>query len=65
LHKAQVKVDEGERVLGVDGQDGAFRVQTSKASIDARKVVLATGRRGNFRASSACPARTCPMSPTV
>ena len=49
LHKAQVKVDEGVRVLGVEGKDGAFRVQTSKGSIDARKVVLATGRRGTPR----------------
>ncbi len=49
LHKAQVKVDEGVRVLGIEGQDGAFRVQTSKGSIDARKIVLATGRRGTPR----------------
>ena len=49
LHKAEVRVDEGVKVLGVEGADGAFRVQTSKGSIDARKVVLATGRRGTPR----------------
>lgn len=49
LHKAQVKVDEGVRVLGIEGANGAFRVETSKGTIDARKVVLATGLRGTPR----------------
>ena len=49
LDKAQVKVDEDVRVLGIEGADGAFRVQTSKGTVEARKVVLATGLRGTPR----------------
>ena len=49
LHKAKVKVDEGVRVLGIEGADGAFRVQTSQGTVEARKVVLATGLRGTPR----------------
>ena len=49
LKKAEVGVDEGVKVLGLEGSDGAFRVQTSQGTIDARKVVLATGRRGTPR----------------
>lgn len=54
LHKAGVKVDEGVKVLEIDGDDGAFRVQTSKGSIDAKKIVLATGLRGTPR-KIGCP----------
>src|SRR5207253_3099457 len=32
-----------------EGQDGAFRVQTNRGPMDARKVVLATGLRGTPR----------------
>jgi thioredoxin reductase/Pyruvate/2-oxoacid:ferredoxin oxidoreductase delta subunit len=49
LGKAGIRIDEGVRVLGVDGNDGAFRVQTDKGYVDAGKVVLATGRRGTPR----------------
>ena len=49
LRKAEVKVEEGVKVLGIEGADGAFRVQTSKGSLEARKVILATGMRGNPR----------------
>jgi thioredoxin reductase/NAD-dependent dihydropyrimidine dehydrogenase PreA subunit len=49
LDKARIRIDEGVRVLGVDGNDGAFRVQTDKGYLDAAKVVLATGRRGTPR----------------
>ena len=49
LKKAQVRVGEGVRVLGVEGKDGAFRVQTDKGYVDTGKVVLATGRRGTPR----------------
>ena len=49
LRKAAVRIDEGVRVLGIEGNDGAFRVQTDKGYVDAAKVVLATGRRGTPR----------------
>ena len=49
LRKADIKIEEGIRVLGIEGHDGAFNVQTSAGSVDARKVVLATGRRGTPR----------------
>jgi thioredoxin reductase/Pyruvate/2-oxoacid:ferredoxin oxidoreductase delta subunit len=49
LKKAAVRIDEGVRVLGIEGKDGAFRVQTDKGYVDAGKVVLATGRRGTPR----------------
>jgi thioredoxin reductase/NAD-dependent dihydropyrimidine dehydrogenase PreA subunit len=43
------RVDERAKVIGVDGQDGAFVVRTERGSVAARKVVLATGRRGSPR----------------
>ncbi|MGZ6135088.1 MAG: NAD(P)-binding domain-containing protein, partial [Myxococcaceae bacterium] len=49
LKKAAIRVDEGVRVLAIEGNDGAFRVQTDKGYVDAGKVVLATGRRGTPR----------------
>jgi len=49
LGKAGIRVEEGVRVLAVDGSDGAFRVQTDKGYVDAGKVVVATGRRGTPR----------------
>ena len=49
LNKANVGIDEGVKVTGIEGSDGAFRVQTSRGSIDARKVILATGLRGTPR----------------
>src|SRR3989441_3426626 len=49
LRKASVTVEEGVKVSGIEGQDGAFRVQTSRGPMDARKVVLATGLRGTPR----------------
>jgi thioredoxin reductase/Pyruvate/2-oxoacid:ferredoxin oxidoreductase delta subunit len=49
LHKVGVKVDEGIQVTGIDGEDGAFTVHTSKGAVRARKVVLAIGRRGTPR----------------
>jgi dihydropyrimidine dehydrogenase (NAD+) subunit PreT len=49
IEKIQVKVDEGIQVTGIDGEDGAFAVHTTKGIIDARKVVLACGRRGTPR----------------
>ena len=49
LEKADVSVEEGVKVTGIEGQDGAFRVQTTSGEVEARKVVLATGRRGTPR----------------
>src|SRR5207302_1971134 len=42
-------VDEGVRVSAIEGQDGAFELVTSGGKLRARKVVLATGRRGTPR----------------
>jgi thioredoxin reductase/Pyruvate/2-oxoacid:ferredoxin oxidoreductase delta subunit len=49
IEKLQVKVEESVQVNGIDGEDGTFAVQTSKGTIEARKVVLACGRRGTPR----------------
>jgi thioredoxin reductase/Pyruvate/2-oxoacid:ferredoxin oxidoreductase delta subunit len=49
IEKIQVKVEEGIQVNGIDGEDGAFEVHTTKGIIEARKVVLAIGRRGTPR----------------
>ena len=57
--KADVRVEEGIKVLGIEGKDGNFRVQTDKGSIDARKVVLATGLRGTPR-KLGCPGEDLP-----
>jgi dihydropyrimidine dehydrogenase (NAD+) subunit PreT len=47
--KAKVTVEENVKVEAISGQDGAFVVQTSRGPVRARKVVLATGRRGSPR----------------
>jgi thioredoxin reductase/NAD-dependent dihydropyrimidine dehydrogenase PreA subunit len=44
---AQVRVEEGVKVLKVEGQDNRFTVHTSQGPAYARKVVLAIGRRGS------------------
>src|SRR5438132_236790 len=49
LRKAGVRIDEGVTVESIEGHDGAFRVVTKKGTVQARKVVLATGRRGTPR----------------
>jgi len=49
LNKGNVGIDEGVKVTGIEGNDGAFRVQTSRGSMDTRKVILATGLRGTPR----------------
>ncbi len=48
-NKLRLEVEEGVRVETIDGADDHFRVHTTAGSIDACKVVLATGRRGNPR----------------
>jgi putative YpdA family bacillithiol system oxidoreductase len=47
--KADITVESGFKVEGIGGDDGNFTVQTTKGTINARKVVLATGRRGTPR----------------
>ena len=49
LQKGSVGIEEGVKVTGIEGDDGAFRVQTSRGSLETRKVVLATGLRGTPR----------------
>ncbi len=49
IAKGNLKVEEGVRVTGVSGGDGAFLIATSKGIVSARKVVLAIGRRGTPR----------------
>jgi thioredoxin reductase/Pyruvate/2-oxoacid:ferredoxin oxidoreductase delta subunit len=48
--KGGLAVEEGVRVTGLEGEDGAFEVVTEGAGrVRARKVVLAVGRRGTPR----------------
>jgi thioredoxin reductase/NAD-dependent dihydropyrimidine dehydrogenase PreA subunit len=49
IAKADIQIDENTQVTGIQGQDGAFTVETSRGPVRARKVVLATGRRGSPR----------------
>jgi thioredoxin reductase/Pyruvate/2-oxoacid:ferredoxin oxidoreductase delta subunit len=49
IARTGLKVEQGVKVLGVDGEDGRFAVQTSQGAIEAAKVVLAIGRRGTPR----------------
>ncbi|MCX5731556.1 MAG: NAD(P)-binding domain-containing protein, partial [Deltaproteobacteria bacterium] len=49
LETTEVTVEEGVQVKGIDGEDGALAVHTTKGIIQARKVVLAIGRRGTRR----------------
>jgi thioredoxin reductase/NAD-dependent dihydropyrimidine dehydrogenase PreA subunit len=44
-----VKVEEGVKVEGIDGEDGRFLLHTSVGPVETKKVVLATGRRGTPR----------------
>ena len=39
----QLDIHQYERVLKIEGEDGDFRVRTSKAEYAARKIILATG----------------------
>jgi thioredoxin reductase/Pyruvate/2-oxoacid:ferredoxin oxidoreductase delta subunit len=52
--KGQISVDEGVKVVGLEGEDGSYRVKTDKGWVNARKVVLACGRRGTPR-KLGCP----------
>jgi len=45
--ETRLQVRTGVKLLGVTGEDGGFRVETSQGERIARKVVLAIGRRGS------------------
>jgi len=49
ITQANIQVEEQTQVTGIQGEDGNFTVETSKGPVRARKVVLATGRRGTPR----------------
>jgi thioredoxin reductase/NAD-dependent dihydropyrimidine dehydrogenase PreA subunit len=49
LRGAGQAVEEGVEVTGLEGHDGAFTLQTGRGPVAARKVVVATGRRGSPR----------------
>ena len=49
ITRTQVNVEEGVQVHAVEGEDGAFVLRTSRGDVHARKVILATGRRGSPR----------------
>ncbi|MEW5740024.1 MAG: NAD(P)-binding domain-containing protein [Myxococcota bacterium] len=49
IEKSGVAVETGTKVEKIDGDDGAFVVQTTKGPVAAKKVVLAVGRRGTPR----------------
>lgn len=49
VQKARIDVEEGVKVEALTGNDFAFELTTSKGTVTARKVVLATGRRGSPR----------------
>ena len=46
---ANLQIEEGVKVTGIEGGDNRFILQTTKGPVYARKVVLATGRRGSPR----------------
>lgn len=47
--KAKIAVEEGVKVTGLEGEDGAYTLLSEKGKVQARKVVLACGRRGSPR----------------
>jgi len=47
--KAELSIETGVQVERIEGQDGQFRVITSRGPIEASKVVLAIGRQGTPR----------------
>jgi thioredoxin reductase/Pyruvate/2-oxoacid:ferredoxin oxidoreductase delta subunit len=49
VEKGKITVEESVKVSGIEGADGNFEVVTNKGHVRARKVVLATGRRGTPR----------------
>src|ERR1700687_1933754 len=49
IAKAKLSIEEGVKVEGLEGSDNQFVLKTNRGAVHARKVVLATGRRGSPR----------------
>jgi thioredoxin reductase/NAD-dependent dihydropyrimidine dehydrogenase PreA subunit len=49
MERARVKVHQGAKVVGIEGELDAFVIKTSRGNMRARRVVLAIGRRGSPR----------------
>ncbi|MBN1208752.1 MAG: NAD(P)-binding domain-containing protein [Myxococcaceae bacterium] len=49
ISKANIQIEERTQVTGIAGEDGRFTVETTQGPVQARKVVLAAGRRGTPR----------------
>ncbi|MGE5346372.1 MAG: NAD(P)-binding domain-containing protein [Acidithiobacillales bacterium] len=49
LKKADIKIQHGVKVTGIEGSDGRFEVVTDQANFRCQKVVLAIGRMGTPR----------------
>jgi thioredoxin reductase/ferredoxin len=49
IAKSGLRVEQGVKVEGVQGEDGRFQVLTNRGPVAASKVVLAIGRRGTPR----------------
>jgi thioredoxin reductase/Pyruvate/2-oxoacid:ferredoxin oxidoreductase delta subunit len=49
VSRASLQVRPGERVEAIERHDGLFRLRTARGEVSARRVVLATGRRGSPR----------------
>lgn len=45
----RIEIEDGIRVDGIQGEDGAFTVLAGEERMEARKVILAVGRRGSPR----------------
>lgn len=49
IERTGLRVAQGVKVEGIEGEDGRFRVVTTSGVVQAAKVVLAIGRRGTPR----------------
>ncbi len=54
IKAADIRINTGVKVEGIEGEDGDFTVITTKGKVKAKKVVLAIGRRGTPR-KIGCP----------
>ena len=49
VEKTRIDIHYDTKLQGIEGEDGAFTVATSRGAVNARKVVLAIGRGGTPR----------------